>query len=453
MPSFEVVNDRIVILGAGPTGLGAAHRLGELEHADWDIYERYPYVGGLAASVTDESGFVWDHGGHVMFSHYRYFDDLVETMLDGDYDEHMREAWVWIHGRHVPFPLQSNLHRLPIGVFLDSFRDILTAQSQAPKRGNFDQYLRTGFGEELSRQFMLPYNQKVWAHPLEEMSTAWLGERVANVDLGRLVDHAVADQDDVSWGPNNRFKFPLLGTGMLYERIAASLARPVRLGRTVTHIDPSERRVTFDSDETTSYDRLITTLPLPDLLACFEEIPNEVSEALRSLSHTSGHFIGVGVDEPTSSSKCWIYYPDPELPFYRVTYLSNYSPKMTPKPGQFSLLAEVSSSAHRPQDAGTLVDRTVSGLVEAQLLTERQAESKIVSRHKISVEYSYPVPTIGRDAALETIQAYLMERDVYSRGRFGAWKYEIGNTDHSVMMGVEAVGNILEGTPETTWSL
>ena len=61
---------RIVILGAGPTGLGAAHRLTELGHDDWDIFEGSDHVGGLASSVTDDHGFIWDHGGHVMFSHY-----------------------------------------------------------------------------------------------------------------------------------------------------------------------------------------------------------------------------------------------------------------------------------------------------------------------------------------------------------------------------------------------
>ena len=61
--------------------------------------------------------------------------------------------------------------------------------------------------------------------------------------------------------------------------------------------------------------------------------------------------------------------------------------------------------------------------------------------------YSYPVPTLGRDAALAVIQPWLTEHDIYSRGRFGAWRYEIGNTDHSVMMGVEVVDHLLKASP------
>ena len=62
---------RILILGAGPTGLGAAWRLHELGHADWLLLERAPYAGGLAASFTDDAGFTWVVGGHVQFSHRR----------------------------------------------------------------------------------------------------------------------------------------------------------------------------------------------------------------------------------------------------------------------------------------------------------------------------------------------------------------------------------------------
>jgi hypothetical protein len=69
------------------------------------------------------------------------------------------------------------------------------------------------------------------------------------------------------------------------------------------------------------------------------------------------------------------------------------------------------------------------------------------------VPYSYTVRTIGRDAALAAIQPWLIEHDIYSRGRFGAWRYEIGNTDHSVMIGVELADKLLTGSNETTWEL
>jgi protoporphyrinogen oxidase len=446
-------NAQIVILGAGPTGLGAAHRLAELGHDNWDIFERASHVGGLASSYRDPHGFIWDHGGHVMFSHYSYFDDLVETMLRGDYDQHLREAWIWIHGRFVPYPFQNNIHRLPPDAFLDCFLGIVEAQKAALPRENFSQWISAIFGEGIGRHFMEPYNFKVWAHPLDMMDTRWQGDRVPTVDIRRILDNLLHHRDDVSWGPNNKFKFPLLGTGMLYERIAESLPKPVRLGKEVVRVDTASREISFSDGTSRSYDQLVTTMPLTELLKCVDDCPPAVRAAAGDLHHTEGLFVGIGVAEDCPSTKCWMYFPGSDSPFYRVTYLSNYSPQMTPGPGHFSLLAEVSSSPYKREDPGDVVERTIQGMISCELLTPEQAEQKIVSRQLMRVPYSYPVPTLGRDEALAVIQPWLTEHEIFSRGRFGAWRYEIGNTDHSVMMGVELVDRLLLGKPETTWEL
>jgi protoporphyrinogen oxidase len=450
--SSQERQERVVILGAGPTGLGAAHRLGELGHDAWDLYEASDHVGGLASSYRDPQGFIWDHGGHVMFSHYTYFDELVEAMLRGDYDQHMREAWVWIYDRFVPYPFQNNIHRLPPDAFLDCVMGIVESQ-RSNGRANFDQWILSVFGEGIAEHFMRPYNFKVWAHPLETMGVNWQGDRVPTVDLRRILQNHLDDRDDVSWGPNNMFKFPLLGTGMLYERIAESLTKPVRCGKTATSIDPRAQRIDFADGTSTDYDHLVTTMPLTELVKIIVDCPDRLLEAAGDLKSTSGLFVGIGVAEPCPSTKCWMYFPGSDSPFYRVTYLSNYSPQMTPGPGHFSLLAEVSVSEHKPEDPATVIERTIDGMVACRLLTPAQATSKIVSRELMHVPYSYPVPTLGRDSALGVIQPWLSERSIYSRGRFGAWRYEIGNTDHSVMMGVEVVDHLLNGVPELTWGL
>src|SRR6266581_4947600 len=85
-----------LIVGAGPTGLGAAWRLDTLGHDSWRLYEAEPVAGGLASSVTDERGFTWDLGGHVQFSHYDYFDRLMEDLLGpAGWLHHERQAWMW----------------------------------------------------------------------------------------------------------------------------------------------------------------------------------------------------------------------------------------------------------------------------------------------------------------------------------------------------------------------
>jgi len=179
------------------------------------------------------------------------------------------------------------------------------------------------------------------------------------------------------------------------------------------------------------------------------DVPFPVTDASKDLLYSSGYSIGVGIDRPTESSRCWMYYPEADAPFYRVTYLSHYSPHIAP-PGTTLFLCEISESRYKPVNRETLLEDTIQGLIQVGLMEESEREL-ILSTKVIPIKYWYPTPSVDRDRALSVIQPYLMERGIYSRGRFGAWMYEIGNMDHSTMMGVEFVNRILLGEPEQTW--
>ncbi len=447
------MGQRVAIVGAGPVGLGAAYRLNELGHRDWVVYERSDRVGGLAGSVRDRAGFTYDIGGHVMFSHYEYFDRLVDRLLGSDFTRLQRESWIWMRGRWIPYPLQNNVRYLPPDVLLECLHGLVDVQGAVPaSASNFAEWVDVSFGSGIARHFMRPYNFKVWAHPLESMSKDWIAERVSVVDLKQVLANLVHGRDEVSWGPNNTFRYPLFGgTGGLYERFLPYVRHHLRLEQEVVEID-LERRVLRTRDGAEDrYDRVISAVPLPLLLRMLRPVPERLLEAARGLHHSSGLVVGVGVARPCPTTKCWAYFPEDDCPFYRVTFLSNYSPNIAP-PGHLLLLTETSSSAYKPECAATIVDRVVEGLIATRLL-EAEDLARIVATRVIEVEHFYPVPTLDRDRALAAIQPFLLHHGILSRGRFGAWLYEVSNMDHSVMQGVEAVDSILLGRPERTWRL
>lgn len=73
------------------------------------------------------------------------------------------------------------------------------------------------------------------------------------------------------------------------------------------------------------------------------------------------------------------------------------------------------------------------------------SRDKIVSRFHRRLEHGYPTPFYGRDELCQPIFKTLEEKGIYSRGRFGAWKYEVSNQDHTMMQGVEAADHIMFG--------
>src|SRR6185295_5301134 len=124
------MSKRVVIIGSGPTGLGAAYRLKELGYNSFQIYERSAHIGGLASSFTDSAGFTWDIGGHVMFSHYDYYDRVFERLMGDEFTLNDRESWVRIMGRWVPYPFQNNIRYLPRAAALECLDGLLAAQGE-----------------------------------------------------------------------------------------------------------------------------------------------------------------------------------------------------------------------------------------------------------------------------------------------------------------------------------
>ena len=440
-----------MIIGAGPTGLAAGYRLNELGYNDWTILEANNYIGGLAASFTDEAGFTYDIGGHVLFSHYPYYDVIVDKIMGDQYTELNREAWVWIENRFIPYPFQTNIKDLEKQTVVECLLGLIEAQRGTQHPANFREWIDAVFGKGIARHFMLPYNFKVWATPAEEMNYVWIGERVAVVDVERVLSNVIFDRADVSWGPNNTFKYPLRGgTGSLWEGMRRFIEGRLRLNSTVVNVDHIAKEVRTVDGRVFHYDFLLSSMPLNRLVQMMDGVPGSVRKAAANLQWNSSHIVGVGIDRPANTSKNWMYFPEPDVPFYRVTYLSNYSPYMTPKPDQTLFLTETSTSRHKPEDRATIVDRVIDGLVKTGLMRESDRKL-IVTTWLCSPSMEYPIPSLGRDQALGTIQPWLRDQGIYSRGRFGAWLYEVSNMDHSAMQGVEFVNRVLLEEPERVW--
>lgn len=207
----------------------------------------------------------------------------------------------------------------------------------------------------------------------------------------------------------------------------------------------------------------------------------------RSVSETSAGYVPLNYINDFSDN-AQLYFPEDNAPFYRATIFSNYSPYNQPdesvklptlqlangeKPAftdesgpYWSIMLEVSESSHKPINQDTLLADSIQGLINTELL---KPEDEIVSTYVRRFDHGYPTPSLERNGALTEILPYLQSKDVLSRGRFGSWKYEVGNQDHrlvvlcfslgkfdqmliynSFMLGVEAVDHVVSGAVELT---
>lgn len=456
----------VLIVGAGPTGIGASWRIQELRELglnavhDWLLVEQCSAPGGMAASFRDAQGFTWDIGVHVIYSHYPYFNEFLKEVLGEGILEHPRKGWVWLKGNYIPFPLQNNLQRLPADDLLACVASFPNAAAANPAPANFSQWISQHFGTGLADLFFLPYAYKMWAYPAEQLATTWTERKssskyqnVQRTSLLPLVENLIRQQDAPGWDGAIPFPYPAKGgAGALWSKAFSRLPKEhAQLGKGVVSIDTASRVATLSSGERVRYASLLSSMPLDAFVDRLDEgfrarLPAPV------LKHSSSHVIGVGVHGAVPEhlrDKFWIQFAQLDLPFFRISITSNYSPDNVPSSGHFwSLMCEVSESPLKPVNDQTVVPDVIAALRLVGLLSP---EHEIASIWHRPIAYGYPVPCLERDAYLDEVQALLKENGIYSRGRFGGWKYEVSNQDNAFMQGVEAIDNMVLGTEELTY--
>jgi protoporphyrinogen oxidase len=307
------------------------------------------------------------------------------------------------------------------------------------------------------------------------MQCAWLGERVAAPDVKKVISNVIHNKTAGGWGPNATFRFPARdGTGGIWIAVAKTLPKAnTRFGASgsVSKVDAEGHKVILKDGTVVNYQKLITTMAVDSLVEHMGD--KELINLSKGLFYSSTHVIGVGIrgERPERiGDKCWLYFPEDNCPFYRATIFSNYSPYNQPqkdvklatqqladgsKPSSseakegpyWSIMLEVSESSMKPVDAENLLRDSIQGLINTDMI---KPNDEIVSTYVRRFDHGYPTPSLEREGVLKQLLPALQAKDIWSRGRFGSWRYEVGNQDHSFMLGVEAADNIVNGAVELT---
>ncbi|KAI6806611.1 FAD/NAD(P)-binding domain-containing protein, partial [Hortaea werneckii] len=396
-----------------------------------------------------------------------------------DWYQHQRISYVRYKGQWVPYPFQNNISMLPKEDQVEALEGMIDAAMEArvanTKPKDFDEWIMRNVGEGIANQFMRPYNYKVWAVPTTKMQCQWLGERVAAPNLKLVTKNVVLNKAAGNWGPNATFRFPAEGgTGNIWINVAKTLPKEkCRFGDhgRVQAVDADNKRVLLGDGTTVNYQKLISTMAVDSLCEAMRN--DELKEMTKGLFYSTTHVIGVGIrgSRPERiGDKCWLYFPEDNCPFYRATIFSNYSPNNQPqadkklktmqladgsKPSSteekegpyWSIMLEVSESSMKPVDNEKLLQDSIQGLVNTEML---QPGDEIVSTYHRRFDHGYPTPSLEREGVLKQLLPRLYDQDILSRGRFGSWRYEVGNQDHSFMLGVEAADHVVNGAAELT---
>lgn len=286
------------------------------------------------------------------------------------------------------------------------------------------------------------------------MQCEWLGERVAAPSLKMVVSNVLNKKVAGNWGPNATFRFPARdGTGGIWKAVAKTLPADKFSYKTkVERIDGAGKTVHLSDGSSIKYNTMISTMPLDEIVHIVDGIDPAMTKTGSELIFSSTHVIGVGIRGTLPDrigDKCWLYFPEPDSPFYRATIFSNYSPyncpqkdvklrtiqtadpslsegvdTQTEREGPYwSIMLEVSQSYKKPVDEENLVRDCIQGLINTTMC---KAEDEIVSVYHRKFYHGYPTPSLQRDGQIKQLLPYLKDNfGIWSRGRFGSYKYEV----------------------------
>jgi protoporphyrinogen oxidase len=412
----------VVIIGAGPAGIGAGLALGEQAL----VLDRRPHAGGLCETVVLD-GAVFDLGGH---SFHTPHPDVRRLVFDAlPMEEQPRQASCFVKGEWVPYPFQANFTSLRNEAVIAECREGLEARDASRPASNLDEHLRFRHGEGIARHFLGPYNEKLWGRDLTRLSADWTAERIANpgASSGRGMGDGGAR---TPLQADSTIAYPAKGGyGEIFRALAARLPR-VRFDETVAAIDPWERSLTTSRGERVRYTNVVSTLPLPRLLDLLPDVPEGLRASVDRLVALPLVLVLLALETRLETPMQRVYCPGDEIPAHKLVLNHNSSSSLRSL-SRHGVLAEV-SAAQPVLPAPELTERLIESLVAMGLLENR---GQVRNARIIEVPFGYPVPTHERATIVAAARAWLEERDIHTLGRFGEWAYI--NADEALFRGLE----------------
>ena len=422
-PNASRIRADTIVLGAGPAGLGAALALGDSAV----VLESQDNVGGLCRSLMLD-GAVFDLGGHSFTTPHPAIRRLVFDALE--MEEQKRDAWCWLDGEWVRYPFQQHFSELADPDSRHACQIGLEAAGGWRDAANFDEYLDHRFGRGITELFMRPYNRKLWGADLTRLDTDWIAERVA-------APPGIAE----SCMSKNGRRSPLSkeaviaypakgGFGEIFQALAQRVP-DLRLGQSVTSIDPRTSTLRTASGETASWHRLISTLPLPALLRLIPNVPAAINSAVSTLEALPITLVMLVLNGRHETLRQRIYCPDENISGHKIVLNHNSSRWLRALP-RHSVQVELSEFS--PFSSGTndtaLVSAVVAGLLRMAVIP---SPDYVRCTKVLRIPLGYPVQTHSRGDIVALAQRWLSEHRIYTVGRFGEWAYI--NSDEALYRG------------------
>jgi len=430
--SVSTIRTKYLIIGAGLSGLSAAHHLKE----NYLLMEANNFVGGNASTLFHK-GFKLDNSVHVLYFRSNTILDWIRDTIQVELLERNRESTVWVENSYVRFPIQYHLSELPFNTKQKSIRSILLTLflSSGKKSTNFEAYSQKAFGKYLADIFIRPYNEKLFGVPLVQLNTDWLGDYVPAYSRIKMLLSALNSSGSVV-GRNSKYYYPAEGgIASVAKKISDCLQAAPIFGSELMSLSLNNKTAKFNSGLEVKYEYLINTIPLKSFLQKVDDLPTDISDSagfLKMNSTTLLHILGKG---KIKYEEHWIYVPNTTIPFYRITIPGNINPANCPA-DQFALTLEFGGNVYKNQ---SVLDKSIAILKSMGILNENNSNIEFCWQ---LLDCGYVIYDENRKVALKEIFPFLRRNQIWSIGRYGSWEYS--NMEDAILHGRKVAEQLIK---------
>jgi protoporphyrinogen oxidase len=452
-----MTNKKIIITGAGVTGLAAAWKLSQQPGYDITIIERDSVPGGLARTFAWE-GYKLDLGPHRFHTEIPEIREFIRTFCEENMERVDRFSRMVLNGKFIPYPIKPlpTFRALGLSKSISFGLSALSVlfQSKAPDQCSYEEYVSRYYGYSLYKNLFEPFAVKVWGIPPTELAGETARLRLKGDSIWHaLIDGLLSRQETYV----QNFLYPPEGIGQIPQKFAdEAVQRGVNIlyEHSITkvhHQNNAVKEITIEQHgepKTLPCDILISTIPVPALLQMIEPKPQEeMIGASKQLTFRDLVLLYLIYDRDYGIRDTWLYFPEANIPFSRISVPENFS-RLNQIKDQTCLCLEypcVENDAVWNMDADTLAQEADRVLMKCGLV-----DTVSKTRLAVQVKDGYPIYHTNYQSSLQTCMNYIGGlQHCLTVGRQGLFRHN--NTDQSIQMGLDVAQHILSGTPQADW--
>lgn len=412
MGVFSNMWNNNIIIGAGIAGLGASYALRQ-RGIPSIILERDAGYGGLCGSF-EINGFRFDRFVHLSHTQDEYVKGLFRfsspeqiTHIPNPYNIYKRK-WIKHPAQNNLFPLDETEKELVVN-------DFLSRPQIQEEIKNYEQWLRLQYGNYFAEHFPMVYTRKYWMKEACDLRTEWVGQRLYQPSVDEVIQGSKSSETPMTYYAKE-MRYPKEGG---YKGFLKEFAKDadIRYHAEISKVDTDSKNVYTVAGDVYHYDRLISSMPLPELVKSLNGVPEHVVAASEQLECTSGYHISVGLKTKNIPPYLWWYIYDEDILAARVYSPSLKSPDNAPE-GCSSLQMEVycKEDTYSEQE---LYRGTIEKLIEMGIINREDILFTQIGFEKYAnVIFSEPIYE-----ARKIVRDYLSSIDIETIGRFGEWDY------------------------------